>query len=341
MPAIGPIKRRDLIAYLRILGFEPPVSGGEHQYMKGTRNSQLTARPSTINADGLTIATVTVTLKDETNTPVSGKPVTLTQGAGHSTITPPSGTSDSYGEVTFRVSNSTPETVTYTAVDTADSITVTQQGIVSFTPVQGAPPAVTLSAPSNGATVPSGAPTLSWGASEGATSYNVYLGTSYPPGLAATVGTTSYTGANLTSGATYYWYVVATNGSGSSSSSPTWSFTISGPSVQWTPVGWNIYFSGANVGIGSATPGYKLDVQGGQINASGGYCINGANCITAWPTAGSGGVTSITAGSGLAGGTITTSGTLSLNVGNVNTWSGAQTFSAATMFPGGIWTSGG
>jgi len=35
MPAIGPIKRRELIAYLRCLGFEPPVSGGEHQYMRG------------------------------------------------------------------------------------------------------------------------------------------------------------------------------------------------------------------------------------------------------------------------------------------------------------------
>jgi predicted RNA binding protein YcfA (HicA-like mRNA interferase family) len=35
MSAIGPIKRRELIAYLRALGFEPPVSGGEHQYMKG------------------------------------------------------------------------------------------------------------------------------------------------------------------------------------------------------------------------------------------------------------------------------------------------------------------
>ena len=35
MPAIGPIQRRDLIAYLRALGFEPPVSGGDHQYMKG------------------------------------------------------------------------------------------------------------------------------------------------------------------------------------------------------------------------------------------------------------------------------------------------------------------
>ncbi len=35
MPAIGPIKRRELIACLRALGFEPPVSGGDHQYMRG------------------------------------------------------------------------------------------------------------------------------------------------------------------------------------------------------------------------------------------------------------------------------------------------------------------
>jgi predicted RNA binding protein YcfA (HicA-like mRNA interferase family) len=35
MPAIGPIKRKDLIACLRALGFESPVSGGDHQYMKG------------------------------------------------------------------------------------------------------------------------------------------------------------------------------------------------------------------------------------------------------------------------------------------------------------------
>jgi len=28
MPVIGPIKRKDLVAYLRALGFEPPVAGG-------------------------------------------------------------------------------------------------------------------------------------------------------------------------------------------------------------------------------------------------------------------------------------------------------------------------
>lgn len=33
MPPLGPIKRRDLIRYLRWLGFEGPYSGGKHQYM--------------------------------------------------------------------------------------------------------------------------------------------------------------------------------------------------------------------------------------------------------------------------------------------------------------------
>jgi predicted RNA binding protein YcfA (HicA-like mRNA interferase family) len=33
MPHVGPIKRRDLIYYLRKLGFEGPYSGGNHQFM--------------------------------------------------------------------------------------------------------------------------------------------------------------------------------------------------------------------------------------------------------------------------------------------------------------------
>jgi hypothetical protein len=40
--------------------------------------------------------------------------------------------------------------------------------------------------------------------------------------------------------------------------------------------------SGGSVGIGTTAPGYKLDVQSGQINASGGLCIN-TNCQTSWP----------------------------------------------------------
>ncbi len=33
MPRLGPVKRNDLIRYLKQLGFEGPYSGGKHQIM--------------------------------------------------------------------------------------------------------------------------------------------------------------------------------------------------------------------------------------------------------------------------------------------------------------------
>jgi hypothetical protein len=45
--------------------------------------------------------------------------------------------------------------------------------------------------------------------------------------------------------------------------------------------------STGRMGIGINNPGFKLDVQGGQINASGGLCIN-ADCKTAWSQVGGG-----------------------------------------------------
>ena len=33
MPRFGPVKRRDLIRYLRQLGFDGPYAGGRHQFM--------------------------------------------------------------------------------------------------------------------------------------------------------------------------------------------------------------------------------------------------------------------------------------------------------------------
>ncbi|PZV03438.1 MAG: hypothetical protein DCF32_13870 [Leptolyngbya sp.] len=33
MPVLGPIKRNDLVRYLKMLGFEGPYSGGKHQFM--------------------------------------------------------------------------------------------------------------------------------------------------------------------------------------------------------------------------------------------------------------------------------------------------------------------
>ncbi len=37
MPAVGPIKRRDLIKRLKQLGFSDPRSGGSHEYIKRGR----------------------------------------------------------------------------------------------------------------------------------------------------------------------------------------------------------------------------------------------------------------------------------------------------------------
>ena len=34
MPKLAPIKRKDLIRYLRQLGFEGPFSGGNHEFVK-------------------------------------------------------------------------------------------------------------------------------------------------------------------------------------------------------------------------------------------------------------------------------------------------------------------
>ena len=34
MPKLAPIKRKDLIYYLRRLGFDGPFSGGNHEFMK-------------------------------------------------------------------------------------------------------------------------------------------------------------------------------------------------------------------------------------------------------------------------------------------------------------------
>ncbi len=33
MPRFGPIKRRDLVKFLKPLGFEGPFAGGKHQFM--------------------------------------------------------------------------------------------------------------------------------------------------------------------------------------------------------------------------------------------------------------------------------------------------------------------
>lgn len=94
-----------------------------------------------------------------------------------------------------------------------------------------------------------------------------------------------------------------------------------------------------NVGVGTSSPAYSLSVSG-TVNAVS-YCISGANCITSWPSSGgSGTVTSITAGNGLTGGTITGSGTIAVSYGS-STNTAVQGNTSITITAGSGMSGGG
>jgi len=108
------------------------------------------------------------------------------------------------------------------------------------------------------------------------------------------------------------------------------------------------YFAG-NVGVGTTTPGTLFSIgDTGSVNGinfalgtstfsgsahginltSGCFAING-NCVGG-SGGGSGTVTSVATDSTLTGGPITTTGTLGLNLTNLNSWTGRQNFTNAT-----------
>lgn len=90
------------------------------------------------------------------------------------------------------------------------------------------PTAPSLTSPAAGATAVSTSPALSWGAVSGATSYDIYLGTSTTPPFYANASSASLAVSGLAASTTYSWRVVAKNACGSGPSSVTQSFTTAG-----------------------------------------------------------------------------------------------------------------
>ncbi|GEM_PF-802606 len=88
-----------------------------------------------VRADGSSTASIQVLLGDSNFNIVPGKTVTLQGNPGsHAVITPSSGVSSvNDGVVAFAVADSTVETVTFTATDTTDGITIGQTAVVNFT----------------------------------------------------------------------------------------------------------------------------------------------------------------------------------------------------------------
>jgi len=123
------------------------------------------------------------------------------------------------------------------AVQVIDSLGSLATQPLSLTIQPSAPAAPLLSSPANGTTEVLLAPTLVWNASSGATSYDVYFGTSSsPPMVTNTLGTT-YAPPTLDSGVTYYWQISARNAFGSATSA-TWSFATGVPAtgLRFVPV---------------------------------------------------------------------------------------------------------
>ncbi|MBA4312452.1 MAG: hypothetical protein C0417_07460 [Chlorobiaceae bacterium] len=107
---------------------------------------------------------------------------------------------------------------------------------ISLGPVPGS---FNLLSPSNASINQSLSGTLSWQAATGATSYDVYLGTTNPPTTRVGVDltTTSYSYSGLLNNTTYYWKVVAKNSNGSTDATASpWSFVT----IPASPAAFNL-----------------------------------------------------------------------------------------------------
>ena len=94
--------------------------------------STLTAAPSSAAANGQSIITATVTLRNANNNPVAGKIVQVHSG-GSVAISQPANPTDANGQATATITATMPVTTSIWAVDTTDSVVVQQQPTIQFT----------------------------------------------------------------------------------------------------------------------------------------------------------------------------------------------------------------
>ena len=93
----------------------------------------ITADPPTLPADGVTPATIIVTLKDALNRPTPGKSITVSDAGAHAVITgPTTGVTDANGQIQFSATDQINETVTFSAVDVTDNLPVPGSGTVTY-----------------------------------------------------------------------------------------------------------------------------------------------------------------------------------------------------------------
>jgi hypothetical protein len=157
----------------------------------------------------------------------------------------------------------------------------------SFCSLSGSGGPLTLY-PANGATGLVNDPVLTWTTVTGATSYNVYFGTSNPPPLVGSTTCTSYSEEGLAPDTTYYWQVVPQGASGLTASAVQSFTTLAGEvgavTLTLNTIGSGTitanpaspdgtYYPGTNVCL-TATP-----AAGWVFGSWSGAVLDGSNCL--------------------------------------------------------------
>ncbi|MHC4396332.1 MAG: beta strand repeat-containing protein [Planctomycetota bacterium] len=132
---------------------------------------------------------------------------------------------------TFDTGTMTNDTTYYWRIDAVNAAGTTTGTVWSFTTIIAAPSQASNPGPSNSATGVSITADLSWTAGAGATSHDVYFGTSSPGTFQGNQTATTYDAGTLDSDTTYYWRIDEVNAAGTTTGT-VWSFTtVSGGQV--------------------------------------------------------------------------------------------------------------
>jgi len=152
------------------------------------------------------------------------------------TFAPPPLVNTAQSETSFNPGTLNYNTIYYWRVNSKNSAGTTTGVVWSFTTVVAPPPQVTTPNPSNGATSVSINSTLSWASASGATSYDVYFGTTSPGLFAGNQSGTTYNPSTLAISTTYYWRIDSKNTT-VTTTGVVWSFTtvVAPPPQVTTP----------------------------------------------------------------------------------------------------------